>query len=185
MDKFGAAFIQSIDETSHFDSSIRGIAQTWLAVCPHTYFSELFLEKQNWNGPFLRAFDQSDMVEAQACFQITQAYYLTNLFRIMSNDKNYKKYSKETIQNDVESHIKSGSKLLDLSSEFEKKIGNASTVEEIPICYVDKLLQLQYPDKESFDSILSSIWINSESMFGLTIFYTESMKRAKYIDAQG
>lgn len=124
------------------------------------------------------------MVEAKHCFHTTQAFYLTNLFRLIINDENYKKYSRETLEKDVLSHAKSGQAILELSAEFEEEMKNASTPEEMPMCYVEKILQIQYPDKDSLDRILNSIWINSESMFGVTLFYTESMKRAKYIDSQ-
>lgn len=109
---------------------------------------------------------------------------MTNLFRLIINDENYKKYSRETLEKDVLSHAKSGQAILELSAEFEEEMKNASTPEEMPMCYVEKILQIQYPDKDSLDRILNSIWINSESMFGVTLFYTESMKRAKYIDSQ-
>ena len=45
------AFLETVKETSQFDASIRDLSQTWLAVCPHTYFSELFLESENINHP--------------------------------------------------------------------------------------------------------------------------------------
>ena len=80
------AFLEAVRETLKFDASVRDLAQTWLAVCPHTYFSELFLEGENWNVPFVRAFERSEMVDAQGCYQLTQAFYLRHLFRIIVQD---------------------------------------------------------------------------------------------------
>ena len=95
------AFLEAVKETLQFDASVRDLAQTWLAVCPHTYFSELFLESENWNVPFVRAFERSDMVEAQGCYQLTQAFYLRHLFRIIVQDEKYRKYSQDTISHNV------------------------------------------------------------------------------------
>jgi hypothetical protein len=176
------AFLESVKETSQFDPSVRGLAQTWLAVCPHTYFSELFLETENWNVPFVRAFERSDMVDAKVCFQLTQAFYLRNLFRIIINDEKYIKYSKDTITQNILSHMSLGSKILAFSTELEQAIENISSVENFSMCYVEKIFQAQYPDRNALESILTSIWMESGSLFGLSVFTAESIKRAKHID---
>jgi len=49
---------------------------------------------------------------------------------------------------------------------------------------VEKILQIQYPIRNSLDQILGRIWMDSDSLFGLSVFTTESIKRAKYIDNQ-
>jgi len=178
------AFLEAVKETLQFDASVRDLAQTWLAVCPHTYFSELFLESENWNVPFVQAFERSDMVDAQGCYQLTQAFYLRHLFRIIIQDEKYRKYSQEIISHNVLSHINFGSKILAFATDFEKAIGNMASVEDFSMCYVEKILQIQYPIRNSLDQILGSIWMDSDSLFGLTVFTTESIKRAKYIDNQ-
>jgi hypothetical protein len=178
------AFLEAVKETSQFDASVRDLSQTWLAVCPHTYFSELFLESENWNVPFVRAFERSDMVNAQGCYQLTQAFYLRHLFRIISQDAKYGKHSQETITQNILSHLNEGTKILALASDFERAIKNMASVQDFSMLYVEKILQTQYPDKNVLDSILNSIWMESDSLFGLNVFTAESIKRAKYIDAQ-
>jgi len=54
------AFLEAVKETSKFDASVRDLLQTWLAVCPNTYFSELFFETEDCNIPFVQAFERSD-----------------------------------------------------------------------------------------------------------------------------
>lgn len=178
------AFLVAVKETSQFDAPVRDLAQTWLAVCPHTYFSELFFETENWNGPFVRAFMRSDMVDAQNCFQITQAFYLRHLFSIINQDEKYRKYDQGTITQNILSHMNAGKQILSLASEFEEAIRNMRLIEDFSMCYVEKILQTQYPDKDAFDSILCSISLESDSLFGLELFTTELVKRAKYIDSQ-
>lgn len=178
------AFLGAVKETLQFDASVRDLAQTWLAVCPHTYFSELFLESENWNVPFVRAFERSDMVDAQGCYQLTQAFYLRHLFCIIVQDEKYRKYSQETISHNVLSHMNFGSKILAFATNFEKAIENMASVEDFSMCYVEKILQIQNPIRNSLDQILNSIWMDSASLFGLTVFTTESIKKAKYIDSQ-
>ena len=178
------AFLEAVEETSHFDASVRDLSQTWLAVCPHTYFSELFLESENWNVPFVRAFERSDMVNAQGCYQLTQAFYLRHLFRIISQDRKYGKHPQETITQNILSHLNVGTKILALASDFERAIKNMASVQDFSMLYVEKILQTQYPDKNALDSILNSIWMESDSLFRLNVFTAESIKRAKYIDAQ-
>ena len=183
-DNLQDAFLEAVKETLQFDASVRDLAQTWLAVCPHTYFSEVFLESENWNVPFVRAFERSDMVDAQGCYQLTQAFYLRHLFRIIVQDEKYRNYSQETISHNVLSHMNFGSKILAFATDFEKAIENMASVEDFSMCYVEKILQLQYPIRNNLDQILNSIWMDSDSLFGLTVFATESIKRAKYIDNQ-
>ncbi len=178
------AFIEAVKETSQFDASVKDLSQTWLAVCPHTYFSELFLESENWNVPFVRAFERSDMVDAQGCYQLTQAFYLRHLFRIISQDAKYKKHSQETITQNILSHLNVGTEILALASDFERAIKNMASIQDFSMFYVEKILQTQYPDKNVLDLILNSIWMESDSLFGLNVFTSESIKRAKYIDAQ-
>ena len=178
------AFIETVKETSQFDASVRDLSQTWLAVCPHTYFSELFLEIENWNAPFVRAFERSDMVDVQGCYQLTQAFYLRHLFRIIIQDEKYRKYSQDTITQNILSNMNFGAKILAFGTDFEKAIENMASVEDFSMCYVEKILQTQYLDRKVLDPILTSIWMNADSLFGLTVFTTESIKRAKYIDSQ-
>lgn len=176
------AFLESVKEISQFDASVKNLAQTWLAVCPHTYFSELFLKTENWNVHFVRAFGRSDMVDAKVCFQLTQAFYLRNLFRIIINDERFQKYSKDTINKNILFHMSAGSKILAFCNELEQAIEDMTSIEDFSMCYVKKILQAQYPDKNVLESIFSSIWMDSGSLFGLSVFTTESIKRAKYID---
>jgi hypothetical protein len=178
------AFLETVKETSQFDASIRDLSQTWLAVCPHTYFSELFLESENWNVPFVRAFERSNMVNAQGCYQLTQAFYLRHLFRIISQNAKYRKYSQETITQNILDHLNVGTKILALASDFERANKNMASIQDCSMLYVEKILQTQYPDKNVLDSILNSICMESDSLIGLNVFTTESIKRAKYIDAQ-
>jgi len=178
------AFLESVKEISQFDTSVRDLSQTWLAVCPYTYFSELFLETENWNVPFVRALDRSDMVDAKGCFRLTQAFYLRNLFRIIKNDEKYRKYSQDAIAKNILTHMTLGSKILAFSAELEQAIENMTSFEYFSMSYVEKILQMQYHDRNVLDSILTSIWMESNSLFGLSVFTTESMKRAKYVDSQ-
>lgn len=178
------AFLEAVKETLQFDASVKDLSQTWLAICPHTYFSELFLESENWNVPFVRAFEHSDMVDAQGCYQLTQAFYLRHLFRILIQDEKYRKYSRETITQNILSHMNFGSEILDFATEFEKAIENIASVEDFSMCYVEKILQIQYPIRESLEPIVNSIWMDSSSLFSLTVFTTESIKKAKYVDSQ-
>jgi len=178
------AFIEAIKETSQFDSSIRDLSQTWLAVCPYTYFSELFLKTENWNTPFVQALDRSDMADAKICFQLTQAFFLRNLFRVLKNDENYKKYSKDIITQNIISQMRFGTRIMSYSNDFEQAIANMTSPDNFTMCYVEKIFETQYKEKNNLATILASVWVESNSLFGLNVFTAESMKRAKYIDNQ-
>lgn len=184
IDNMASALVRSVQEIESFDVDVKSLCITWLAVCPHTYFSELFLETENWNAPFVRAFERSDMVDAQVCYLLTQAFYLRHLFRIIKQDEKYRKYSQDTITKNILSHMNVGTKILALTSDFEKAIENMASFEDFSMCYVERILQTQYHDRNVLDSILTSIWMESGSLFGLAVFTTESIKRAKYIDSQ-
>jgi hypothetical protein len=77
-----------------------------------------------------------------------------------------------------------GTKILALASDFERANKNMASIQDCSMLYVEKILQTQYPDKNVLDSILNSICMESDSLIGLNVFTTESIKRAKYIDAQ-
>lgn len=178
------SFLSSVEETSKFDSSIKHLAQTWLAVGPYTYFLELFIEKENWNSPFAKAFLRSELIDAQGCYQITQAFYLRNLFRILENDKEYKKFSKDTIINDVISNMRFGKNIIELSNDLENLIKDLPMIENHSMSYVKKIFQKQYTDEDKLEKLIGSFWTMSDSLFSLTVFTTESLKKVKYIDSQ-
>jgi hypothetical protein len=77
-----------------------------------------------------------------------------------------------------------GTEILALASDFERAITDMTSIQDFSMFYVENILQTQYPDKNVLDSILNSIWMESDSLFGLNVFTSESIKRAKYIDAQ-
>jgi hypothetical protein len=178
------AFIEAVKETHRFDESIRDLSQTWLAICPHTYFSELFLEKESWNIPFVRALRNSDMIKAKECYKLTQGFYLCNLFRLLAEDEKYRKYSIEKISQNILSNMNFGNEILEFAFDFKKDLENMTSIEYFSMFYVEKILQQQYPIKNVLDPVLNSIWTNSGSLFGLTVFTTESLKKAKYLDSQ-
>lgn len=183
INNLSSALVQSVQEIENFNIGVKSLCITWLGVCPHTYFSELFLETENWNAPFVREFARSDMVDAQVCYHLTQAFYLRHLFRIINQDENYRKYSQDTIIRNLLSHMNMGSEILALASDYEKATEKMASVEDFSMYYVEKIFQTQYSDRNVLDSILTSIWMESDSLFGLTLFTTESIKRAKYIDS--
>lgn len=184
IDDVSSAFVRSVREIESFDTDVKGLCSTWLAVCPHTYFSELFLETESWNGPFVQAFERSGMVNAHDCYILTQAFYFRHLSRVIGQDKEYRQYSKDTIANNIVSHMDAGTRILALASDFEEDILNITAAADLSMCYVEKILETQYRDREILKSVLASIWIESISLFGLAAFTVESIRRAKYIDSQ-
>ena len=184
IDNLSTAAVQSVKEIENFDMDVKSLCTTWLGICPYTYFCGLFMENEKWNAPFVRAFTRSDMVNAQLCYRLTQAFYLKHLFRIINHDENYRKYSQDTIIQNMLSHMNMGSEILAWASDYEKAIENMTSVEDFSMHYVEKVLQTQYSDKNTLDSVLNSIWLESFSLLGLTQFTTESIRRAKYIDSQ-
>jgi len=99
------ALVRSVQEIERFDVSVNNLCLTWLGVCPHTYFSELFLESIDWNEPFVEAFDNSDMMNAQGCFNLTQAYYLRHLKQVIKQDPEYKKFPLDRLEGNIQSHM--------------------------------------------------------------------------------
>ena len=45
VDDMSKAFLQSFKEIQRFEPSVKSLCETWLAICPHTFFTELFLER--------------------------------------------------------------------------------------------------------------------------------------------
>ena len=122
------------------------------------------------------------MIDAQGCYQLTQAYYLAHLFRILELDKNYEEYSRDIIVQNVANHRKFGREIINYFEDFKKSLDDMSMIEDFSMCYVEKIFQKQYPVKTEFDEIITSIWLRSDTQFGLAVFTTESLKRAKDID---
>jgi hypothetical protein len=178
------ALLRAVQETEKFDTSVKSLCLNWLAVCPHTYFGELFLKSVGWNETFVAAFDNSDMTNAQGCFNLTQAYYLRHLEQLIKQDPNYKKFSLDLLYGNIQAHMAFGNEISRAAEEFELSINSMSRPENFSMCYVEKLLSIQYSDEIKKINCLSALWIDSKSLLGLAIFTTESIKKAKYIDSQ-
>jgi hypothetical protein len=174
-------------ETVRADISIalKGLMRSnWLAVCPRTYFGELFLKSVGWNDTFVVAFDNSDMVNAQGCLNLTQAYYLRHLKLLIKQDPKYKKFSLDLLYGNIHALIAFGNEISRAAEEFEISINSMSRPEDFSMYYVEELLSMQYSDEIKKSNCLSALWNDSKSLLGLAIFTTESIKKAKYIDSQ-
>ena len=184
VENFSNALVRSVQEIERFDASVKSLCLTWLAVCPHTYFSELFLESKNWNETFVAAFDNFDMINAQGCFNLTQAYYLRHLKQLIKQDPKYKKFPLDRLDGNIRPHMAFGNEISSAAEEFEMSINSMLCPEDFSMCYVEKLLSMQYYDEIKRSNCLSALWIDSKSLLGLAIFTTESIKTAKYVDSQ-
>jgi len=163
---------------------MKGLCSTWLAVCPHTYFSGIFLESANWNRPFVTVFDKSDMLNAEGCFNLTQAYYLKHLKQLNGQDPKYKKLSLNEIESNMRAKMASGDAIIRAAAEFEKAIHDMSCPEDFVWCYMEKMLSILYLDEEKRSLWLSELWRDSMTLLGLLMFTNESLKTAKEIDSQ-
>lgn len=179
------SYLEAVGETLQFDTSIKDLSAGWIAVCPYTYFSELFLfGNEKWTYPFVRAFDRSNIVDAQGCYCLTQGFFLRNLFKIISRDEKYRIYSQENISHNIRSNMRFGSTILAFSDYFQKTIDEMVLCEDLAMCYVEKVLEIQYPGRNILEPLLSSIWTDTEAVWCLNLFTTETVKRAKSIDSQ-
>lgn len=178
------ALVRSVKGIDRFDADVKSLCTTWLAVCPYTYFSELFLEGEDWCRPFATALEKSGMINAQGCFNITQAYYLRHLKRIISEDSVYEKFSLDLIEANIQDKMEFGDAIIKAAAEFEESITDMSSPEDFSTGYIEKVMSIQYPDEAKRSSCLSALWIDSKAMFGLLTFTIESLKKAKLIDSQ-
>ncbi len=117
VDNLSSALVQSVQEIEKFDDNVKSLCVTWLAVCPHTYFSELFLGSEDWNKPFAAAFDKSSMISAQGCFNLTQAYYLRHLKQLIRQDPVYKKFSSDQIETNIRAKMAFGNEIIRAAAE--------------------------------------------------------------------
>ena len=163
---------------------MKGLCSTWLAVCPHAYFSGIFLESTNWNESFVTAFNKSDMLNAEGCFNLTQAYYLKHLKQLNGQDPTYRKLSLREIESNMRAKMASGNAIIRAATEFEKAIQDMSCPEDFVWCYIEKVLSILYLDEEKRSLWLSVLWRDSMALLGLLIFTNESLKTAKEIDSQ-
>jgi hypothetical protein len=171
-------------EILSFDEGIKDLCTTWLLVCPHTYFNELFLETRNWNKPIADAFANSGIHDAQSCFYITQAYYLSNLKQLRKNSQDYRNVPIRKIETEIRNKMTYGKEILETSAELTEEIKNIAAVEEYSLSYIKKIMSLSFFDKDERDSRMFEIWKDSMGMLALSMFTTESIKKAKEIDKQ-
>jgi hypothetical protein len=193
MDKFEYAYIEAEGETQKFDLSVKDLSIHWIAQFPFYYFSKLFLiGKEEWIFPFYRAFDRSNIVDAQNCYCLTQGFFLRLLFEIIRQDATYQNYSQETISYNIRSKMRFGTTILDFSDYFHKATAGfrlddreSKRVfwEYLPMCYVEKVLEIQYTDQTIVESLLSSIWIDNKALSRLMLFTLETVKKLKYVDS--
>jgi len=184
VEEFSVAFVRAVEEIQSFDGDVKNVCTTWLAVCPHTYFSDLFLESRDWSKPFGAAFDKSGMLDPQGCFTLTQAYYLRHLKRLITQDSKYKKFSPNQIDTDIRAKMAFGNAIITAAAEFEEAVHSMRVPEDFSMCYIEKILSILYPDEAARSDCSSALWLNSEAMLGLAMFTSESLKIAKQIDSQ-
>ena len=122
--------------------------------------------------------------DAHGCFHVTQAYYLRHLLQLTKQAPEYGKFEANTIKQNVRTHMVFGEEIVLMAEEFEQAILNMSCPEDFSMCYVKRLLVIQYPDEEVRNRALSSLWLDSRSLLWLSIFTSESIKRAKFIDEE-
>lgn len=182
--EFDNIFTQTLKEISEFDFSYSDLAQVWLGVCPYIYFSDLFLNNKKWNVPIVRAFKKSNMVGVRECYELTQAFYLHHLFSKIDQDKIYNNYSEELLIQNIESNMKRGKRLIKMSGKFGLDKYRSTTVEDFAMCYIEKIFQIQYQDQNVLNSIISSIWNDSELLLKANWFTIQSIKNATSIYSQ-
>jgi hypothetical protein len=183
-DDLSSAFMQSIEEIQTFDEDVKSVCTTWLAVCPHTYFNELFLEAENWNRPIVNIFHKSGMLDAPSCFRITQGYYLRHLKQVISQDPNYKNVPIRKIEAEIRNKMTYGKEIIGLAVEFKKELKKIASIEDFTLCYIDKVMSIPYTDKDERDSCRFEIWQDSVRMLALATFTNESIRKAKEVDSQ-
>lgn len=186
--KFTEAFrdcmVRAVRETERFDDPVRDVSLTWLAVTPYSYFNGLFLESENYSEAFVALFEKSNMTGAEECFQITQAYCLYHLLLMLGKSSESKELSVSVVRSNVHDRMVHGEKILSMTDQFQTVIENVLAPEDIAMCYVERILEIQYPEKPIRDNVLSAVRMDSQAMLGLSIFTTESLVTAKHIDSR-
>jgi hypothetical protein len=112
VEEFSGAFVRAVEEIQSFDNDAKNMCTTWLAVCPHTYFSDLFLESRDWSTPFGAAFDKSGIRDARGCLTLTQGYYLRHLKRVIGQDPKYKQFSSNQIEANIRAKMANGNEIV-------------------------------------------------------------------------
>lgn len=184
METFRGCMVGAVREIERFDDPVRDVSLTWLAVTPYSYFKGLFLESENYSEPFVALFEKSNMTGADECFQVTQAYCLCHLLRMLSESSESTKLSVGAVRSNVRDRMVHGEKLLSMSDEFQTAIENVLAAEDLAMCYVERIFEIQYPEKSIRDKKLSAVRMDSQAMLGLGIFTTESFVTAKHIDSR-
>lgn len=181
---FRGCMVRAVREIERFDDPVRDVSLTWLAVTPYSYFKGLFLESENYSEAFVALFEKSNMTGAEECFQVTQAYCLCHLLRMLSKSSESRELSVGAVRSNVHDRMVHGEKLLSMTDEFQTVIENVLAAEDLAMCYVERIFEVQYPEKSIRDKILSAVRMDSQAMLGLSIFTTESLVTAKHIDSR-
>lgn len=184
VENLASACVTAVRQIEHFDSSVKSVCLTWLAVVPHTYITELLLKSWVDYRRFVPIFFGSSIDDAQRCFHATQAYYLRHLLQLTKQAPEYGKFDANTIKHNVRTHMVSGEEIVLMAEDFEQAILNMSCPEDFFMCYIERLLVIQYPDEAARDRTLSSLWLDSQALLWLSIFTVETINRAKYVDEE-
>jgi len=176
--------VRAVREIERFDDPVRDVSLTWLAVTPYSLFNGLFLKSENFSEPFVSLFEKSNMTDAEECFQVTQAYCLCHLLPMLGKSSESRELSVSVVRNNVRNRMVHGEKILSMTDEFQAVIENVLVPEDLAMCYVERIFEIQYSEKSIRDKILSAVRMDSQAMLGLSIFTTESLVAAKHIDSR-
>jgi hypothetical protein len=72
-----------------------------------------------------------------------------------------------------------GNEISRAAEEFETSINSMACPEDFSMCYVEKVLSMQYPNETKRRACLSALWLEPRALLGLAIFTTETLKRTK------
>jgi len=181
---FRGCMVRAVREIERFDDPVRDVSLTWLAVTPYSLFNGLFLKSENFSEPFVALFEKSNMTDAEECFQVTQGYCLCHLLLMLGKSSESKELSVSVVRSNVRNRMVHGEKILSMTDEFQAVLENVLVPEDLAMCYVERILEIQYPEKSIRDNILSAVRMDSQAMLGLGIFTTESLVTAKHIDSR-
>lgn len=177
------ASVKAAYEMQSFDEEVKMLCYNWLGEGPHSFATDLFLKREEWNKTICDVFQKS-MRDAEACFTLTQGYYLKFLKNLMRQDPKYKKFSQAKIEANIRSKMANGNKILAATAEFEEAFQNACSPDDFAMCYMEKILAIQYPDEAERSARYFEILKDAKGVFGLNAYAAESLKFAKQVDSQ-
>ena len=173
--QFCDVIFRTTKELDQFDAPLKNLLVNWLVSSPWAFFEELFINKNLWNEPLLKIFQNAQVINGEECSLVTQAFCLCQLEKLAENRDEYKKYSINEIEKCIDQRMTKGILLTKKFKKFKKGF-TVTPPDEWLFEYIREILNILYSDNKKTFALIRGLEYDLKLRLALSIYFTEFIK---------